>query len=206
MDEAKKKYLQSYGVKGLLGIIDGTMIQIKEVSGVDEPAFAGYPALNCQVFVDYDGMFRDVVVKYPGSCHDAFIYSNSILKQTLEYDPNADFLFADSGYGLSPVLITPFRLRSEVERCIGRLKNRRRCLHKSDGALQYTPRTCCKIVFTCILLENLCNSLGLEVPDDIDFEFEEDDVQPELTQANQVRLGIVKRNQVKNYIFANRRR
>ncbi|XP_065650733.1 putative nuclease HARBI1 [Hydra vulgaris] len=164
-------------------------------------------------------MFRDVVVKYAGSCHDAFIYSNSILKQTLEYDPNAGFLFADSGYGLSPVLITPYSLpttpeeiyfnkvhcqvRSEVERCIGRLKYRSRCLRKSYGALQYTPSTCCKIVFTCILLENLRNSLGLEVLDDIDFEYEEDDVQPELTQANQVRLGILRRNQLKNYIFAN---
>ncbi|XP_065673853.1 putative nuclease HARBI1 [Hydra vulgaris] len=215
MDEAKKKYLQSYGVKGLLGIIDGTMIQIKAVSGADEPAYIcrkGYPALNCQVVVDYDGMFRDVVFKYPKSCHDAFIYSNSILKQTFEYDPNAGFLFAGSGYGLSPVLITLFsqpttpeqiyfnkvhcQVRSEVERCIGRLKNRWRCLHKSGGALPYTPSTCCKIVFTCILLENLCNSLGLEVPDDIDFEYEENDVQPELKQANQVRLGIVRRNQV----------
>ncbi|XP_065674090.1 putative nuclease HARBI1 [Hydra vulgaris] len=102
IDEAKKKYLQSYGVKGLLGIIDGTMMQIKGVSGADEPAYIcrkGYPALDCQVVVDYDGMFRDVVVKYPGLCHDAFIYSNSILKQTLEYDPNAGFLFAEPGYG-----------------------------------------------------------------------------------------------------------
>ena len=78
-------------------------------------------------------------------------------------------------------------------------------MHKSGGALQYTPSTCCKIVFTWILLENLCNSLGLEVPDDIDFEYDEDDVQPELTQANQVRLGIVRRSQVKSYMFANRR-
>ena len=55
-----------------------------------------------------DGKFRDVVAKYPGSCHDAFVFSNSALKQTLENDLSAGFLFADSGYGLSPVLITPF--------------------------------------------------------------------------------------------------
>ena len=96
--------------------------------------------MNCQVVIDADEKFRDVAAKYPGSCHDAFIFSNSTLKQTLEYDPNAGFHFTDSGYGLSPVMITPFnqpttseeiyfnkvyrQIRSDVERSIGRLKNR----------------------------------------------------------------------------------
>ncbi|XP_047129790.1 putative nuclease HARBI1 [Hydra vulgaris] len=111
MTEIKRKYFQSYGVKGLLGVIDGTMIQIKGATGADEPAYIcrkGYPALNCQVVIDHDGKFRDVIVKYPGSCHDAFVFSNSALKQTLEDGPSEGFLFADSGYRLSPVMITPF--------------------------------------------------------------------------------------------------
>ncbi|XP_065645458.1 putative nuclease HARBI1 [Hydra vulgaris] len=161
MTKTKRKYFQSFGVKGLFGVIDGTMIQIKGVTGADEPAYIcrkGYPALNCQVVIEADEKFRGVVAKYPGSCHDAFVFSNSALKQTLEYDPRQGFLFADSGYGLSPVLITPFnkpttpeeiyfnkvhrQVRSDVERAIGRLKNHRRCLHKSGGTLQYTPTIC----------------------------------------------------------------
>ena len=39
MTETKRKYFQSFGVEGLLGVIDGTMIQIKGVSEADEPAY-----------------------------------------------------------------------------------------------------------------------------------------------------------------------
>nr|XP_047124861.1 putative nuclease HARBI1 isoform X2 [Hydra vulgaris] len=146
----------------------------------------GYSAINCKFVVDPDGQFRDAVIKFPGSCHDVFVYSNSTLKQTLELDPASGFLFGDSGYGLSPVMITPFspalnpeeilfnkihsRVRSEIERCFGRLKNRWRCLHKNGGTLQYTPSKCCSIIYTCVI------------------------------------LGIIRRNNLKSYMFANRHR
>ncbi|XP_065662509.1 uncharacterized protein LOC136085131 [Hydra vulgaris] len=93
------------------------MTPIKGAIGDDDPAFSwrkGYPAVNCQGVADPDGNFRDVVIKYPGSCHDAFIFANSTRKQTLELDPTAGFLFGDSGYGLSPVIITPYRVPYSV--------------------------------------------------------------------------------------------
>ncbi len=89
-----------------------------------------------QFVIGPDEQFRDVVVRYPGSCHDSYIFSNSMLKQRLEEDPTRGFLFGDSGYALSPVLLTPFhnpnspqehhfnsvhsRVRSQVERSIGK--------------------------------------------------------------------------------------
>ena len=59
--------------------------------------------MNCQIIINVE---RDNIAKFPGSYLDAFIFLNSTFKQTLEYDPNAGFLFADSGYGLSPVINT----------------------------------------------------------------------------------------------------
>ncbi|XP_065682388.1 putative nuclease HARBI1 [Hydra vulgaris] len=165
---------------------------------------------------------RDVVIKYPGSCHDSFIFANSTLKQTQELDPTAGFLFGDSGYGLSSVIITPYSVpatpdeiyfnrvqrkpRSEVKRCIGRIKNRWRCLLKSGGALQYTPTMCCSIILTCVLLENMCYSIGLEDPDEFDIDDDdnnEDDDYPDRRLTNQTRLGMKRRVLVKNYLFAN---
>nr|XP_047146775.1 putative nuclease HARBI1 [Hydra vulgaris] len=155
----------------------------------------------------------------------------------MEADPVAGFLFCDSGYGLSPVMITPFspaitpeemffnkthsKVRSRIECCIGSLKNRWGCLHKSGGTLQYSPTKCCSIIYTCVLLENMCNSLGLEEPDNVvasdnavgNTEMITDNNSTENNsnfyhvgrgQINQIRLGLTRRNDLKNYMFANR--
>jgi hypothetical protein len=140
---AKRKFFRSSRFKGLLGLIDGTMIPIKGVPGTDEPAYIcrkNFPAINVQVVVGPEGEFRDAVIRYPGSCHDSFIFNNSTLKVTLEQDPSQGYLFGDSGYASSAVMVTPYtdpstrqetnfnqahsQVRSKVERCIGRLKSR----------------------------------------------------------------------------------
>ncbi len=220
--QARRKFFVKTGVKGLLGLIDGTLVRIKGVSGVDEPAYIcrkNYPSINIQVVVGPDTEFRNAVVQFPGSCHDSFIFNNSGLKNQLEADPSKGFLFGDSGYALSSTLITPYSnpttpqevnfnkvhstVRSQVERSIGRLKNRWRCLHSSGGALQYEPPKCCTIIFTCLLLENLCISLGLN-----DESFEEDDEEddnnlPVGNFNNRNRLGAERRSEISESLFRN---
>jgi hypothetical protein len=46
------------------------------------------------------------------------------------------------------------RLRNRVERAIGRLKMRFRCIDASGGALQYSPEMSCKIITTCAIISN----------------------------------------------------
>ncbi|KAJ1127939.1 hypothetical protein NDU88_006332 [Pleurodeles waltl] len=85
------------------------------------------------------------------------------------------------------------RTRNLIERTFGLLKARFRCLHRSGGALQYTPITAFKIVVACAILHNIATRRGLPLtPADPDPD-EEEQEQPhrhhgDRSLANQGRL------------------
>lgn len=54
------------------------------------------------------------------------------------------------------------RARSAVERCIGVLKSRFRCLHR---ALEYAPAKVGRIINSCAILHNKCIGHDLPIPD-----------------------------------------
>lgn len=92
-------------------------------------------------------------------------------------------LFAgDAGYPLEPYLITPYRSASErspesifntkhakarniVERTIGVLKNRFRCL-LGARQLHYKPSKVTTITNVCAAIHNICIEYGLDIPDE----------------------------------------
>ncbi|KAL6470507.1 hypothetical protein MHYP_G00216260 [Metynnis hypsauchen] len=79
----------------------------------------------------------------------------------------------DSGYALQTWLMTPLcnpqtdrerrynslhsRTRSVVERAIGQLKSRWRCLDRTGGMLLYRPEKVCRIVRACGVLHNVAH-------------------------------------------------
>lgn len=102
-------------------------------------------------------------------------------------------LFAgDKGYPLQPYLITPYRsaaersaesifngkhakVRNIVERTIGVLKNRFRCL-LGARQLHYKPSKVTTIANVCAALHNICIQYGIDFPiEDIDASDEDDD-------------------------------
>lgn len=147
----------------------------------------------------------------PGSCHDAFIWNLSgarqfFLNQYEDGDRNS-WLLGDSGYGLEPFLMTPYRdvsvgtkehkfnkkhtlARNIIERTIGVLKSRFRCL---QGILVYTPKKTIKIINVSCALHNICREYNIEIEeDDIPVTNEENpendqnivDIYPEINMYN----------------------
>lgn len=158
--------------------------------------FRRWTLLGIQIQVQY----RILAVNscYGGAAHDSFVWSMSEERDFFEENfRNGDMrllgicsnnfqnlldiishFLGDSGYGLAPWLLTPYRVANEgsgeeifngihsaarcvVERCIGVLKARWRCL-SSDRKLRYTPRKVSAIINVCCALHNICIAYNIE--------------------------------------------
>ena len=179
------------GIGNVIGIIDGTLIPI-DTGHISENEHAyvcrkGYHAINIQIVCDTKMNIMDIVSKYPGSAHDSFIFSNSALFTELEENERGTLL-ADDGYPLQKFCLTPIRqvevdnllepnsllkqniynrvhqsTRTIVERSIGVLKNRFRCLKEP---LHFSPRKCCRIAVACACLHNFALERRVPEPHD----------------------------------------
>ncbi|KAH7980463.1 hypothetical protein HPB49_016342 [Dermacentor silvarum] len=178
--------------QGCVGAVDGTFVCIRAPSDRDVANKAayfcrkGYYALNVMVVCDGSLKITALETSYPGSVHDSFVWKASSLYRECRSGSLLDggeYLLGDSAYPLQPWLVTPVpgshisgspaaafnaahsSLRSLVERCIGVLKMRFRCLQR-HRALYYGPVFTSKIIAACAVLHNLCIRAGLPEPDD----------------------------------------
>ncbi|XP_069083640.1 putative nuclease HARBI1 [Pleurodeles waltl] len=120
---------------------------------------------NVQVVCLADQYITQVTARFPGSVHDSYIPWNSTVQR------DRAWLIGDSGYPNLPWLLTPMRhpttaveytyneahgrTRRVVERTLGLLMTRFRCLHISGGAILCTPQKVCQIIVACCMLHNL---------------------------------------------------
>lgn len=176
----------------VIGCIDGSLVPIKgPTNAQDEHLYVcrkRYHALNVQAVVDANMKFLNIVAKWPGSTHDAHIWSNSSLYRLMATNSlNANFeefwLLGDSGYKCEPYLLTPYpepqtrgekefnkchrRTRCIVERVFGVWKSRFMCLHKWGGAMLFSPERCCTIIMATAILHNICIDRGLPVVNEL---------------------------------------
>lgn len=175
----KIEFMDRWQFPGIIGAIDGTHVAILKPSA-DEHNFInrkGFHSINVQVICDHNMKFLNVNANYGGTTHDSFIWRNSLVQRYMRHLHENErevysWLIGDSGYPLQPYLMTPFlnplvnspesaynyahmRARNVVERALGVLKMRFRCLLKERVA-RYNHVFVGKLVTACVVLHNMC--------------------------------------------------
>ena len=103
------KYKRKWGFPACFGAIDGTHIPISApyLAHSDYINRKGYHSIVMQAVVDCNYLFRDIVVGWPGSVHDARVLSNSKIFQSAEENTllPKDFTVDVGGKRVAPVLL-----------------------------------------------------------------------------------------------------
>ncbi|KAK9728102.1 DDE superfamily endonuclease [Popillia japonica] len=98
---------------GFFRVFDCTLIEIQSPGGDDAEIYRcrkGYFAINVQTVSDANLKIRNIVARWPGSCHDQTVFNNSMLKhECVQGRFNPYLLIGDSGYSLEPYLMTPLQ-------------------------------------------------------------------------------------------------
>ncbi|KAH6920657.1 hypothetical protein HPB50_028357 [Hyalomma asiaticum] len=181
---AKAAFSRRGCIPGVLACVDGTLVAIEKPQGLslgDTESYMtrkGYYALNVMVVCDAELRILVIDPQFPGSCHDSWVWRHNPLREQLasQLQPG-EYVLGDSGYPLEPWLMTPVpgnpapgtpeaeynkehaSMRNVVERCIGVLKSRFRCLQRYR-ALLYKPDRAAGIVSACAALHNIALEAG----------------------------------------------
>ncbi|XP_066575647.1 putative nuclease HARBI1 [Amia ocellicauda] len=157
----------------VIGAIDCTHIAIKAPSE-EEFAYVNrkhFHSINVQIICDAQMRLTNIVARWPGSTHDSYIFTNSMVGMRLQAGRVRDgWLLGDRGYPLKTWLLTPLtnpqtdqersyndahsHIRSVVERVIGQLKCRWCCLDRTGGGCYSALTRCaasCWPVLSCTM-------------------------------------------------------
>ncbi|KAF9412246.1 hypothetical protein HW555_009189 [Spodoptera exigua] len=183
---------------------------------------------------DADLKILSVDASFGGASHDSFVWNQHPIKQHLinlnnngenvyllgkYYYENSDSGYAQREYMMTPIVDAPAgspeeyytklhcSARNTVERTIGVLKNRWRCL-LGHRVLHYHPDVAAKIINACCVLHNMCiNRIGFDenIANDGNENPDANSQEVNSTSAAELRQGIAKRAVLVQQLWASRR-
>ena len=171
----------------VIGAIDGTHIDLERAPIVEGSSYFDRKknySIQMQAVVDNRGIFRDINIGWPGSVHDARVYSNSGFshwiqsfyeREQRQHPSHTWYILGDVAYPLSRWLLTPYKIpevteerpwattynishaktRVPVENAFGRLKGRWRRLLCVDTT---DVETATIWIHACVVLHNFCET------------------------------------------------
>ncbi|XP_024888320.1 putative nuclease HARBI1 isoform X2 [Temnothorax curvispinosus] len=162
----------------IIGCIDCTHIRIANPGGNNGEIFRnrkGWFSLNVQVVCGPQREILDIVVRHPGSAHDAVIFDRSSVRCRFELGYLDGILLGDSGYACRKYLLTPVlrpdnnaeirynnahkKTRVIIEQLFGVWKRRFPCLYYG---LRTKLSTSVAIICATAVLHNICIYHGFE--------------------------------------------
>ncbi|XP_050716004.1 putative nuclease HARBI1 isoform X4 [Eriocheir sinensis] len=209
------------GMPGVIGCIDCTHIRIARPPREDSEVFRcrkGFFAINTQAVCGPDLSFYNIVVRWPGSVHDAQIFEDSRVCNDLRDGLLPGHLLGDSGYGCRSYLLTPLvapnsvheerynashaRTRNTIERAFGVLKLRFSYLR---NVIRTDLETTKAVIVAAVVLHNIAVQTRIDMSDEIrDVNVDLQDVQingiAKIDDAepadDEVLLGCLKRDRI----------
>lgn len=195
MREAVMNFESKYGFPQAFGCVDGTHIAIQQPleNSHDFFSYKMKYTLNVQGICDYQGRFIDVDCKWPGSVHDAKVFSNSNINCLLRegklpflyksllpgYEKIPVLLLGDPAYTLLPYCMKEYAscttneqvmfnnllrsARNPIECAYGRLKARWQILNKR---IDMKLENVPHMIYACFVLHNFCEENNMQIDDD----------------------------------------
>ncbi|XP_036346014.1 putative nuclease HARBI1 [Rhagoletis pomonella] len=166
---SKIAFYSKSGFPGVVGCIDGTHVRIispkKEMQHLYLNRKAYY-SLNVMILCDYKMAIRYVDARHAGANHDSFVFNVSDLKEHLQRNIQSNSWILEAGSPQARYNTIHSKARNIVERTIGILKSRFRCLLSVRG-LHYSPAKSTQIVNACCALHNICQHFRVELSEEI---------------------------------------